>query len=176
MNGDKINQLRIAGESFIHNCNMEDTSVGLVTFGLEPEEIRRPLSNDSTLLLSEILSLVADGGTPMGEAMKYTLENIPITRGVLVSDGRPTDNPQCWKEVAHMYAEATIPIDCVHVGDSENGVDVMKSIAEITGGIYMKFKDVGNFASAFKFLTPGSRALLTSGSVDAQALGATEIK
>jgi hypothetical protein len=75
-----------------------------------------------------------------------------------------------------MFKEAGVPIDCVHIGSSTGGESTLKEIAERTGGVFMKFTDVGNFAKNFKYLTPGYYGQLTSGAISAAALGATEIK
>jgi uncharacterized protein YegL len=121
------------------------------------------------------MGLHADNGTPMGDAMSDVLYSMPVTRCVLVSDGAPNNVTQVY-EIAQMYQEAQIPIDCVHIGHSASGEDVLQKIAELTGGKFVKFTNISSFAGAFKYLSPGLYGMLTSGAVTADELGAREIK
>jgi Mg-chelatase subunit ChlD len=114
-----------------------------------------------------------------------SIEEMSMTRGVVVSDGVATD----WTEIdidqalestkgkiLQIYKEQGIPLDCVHISSSQEGEDLLRRIASETGGIFLKFSDVNAFSKAFGYLTPGYRAMLTSGSVDAKQIGAKEIK
>ena len=174
MRGSKMENLKTAVNSFTQACDFCTTSIAVESFGRSPE-VSLPLVNNAGLVQLEVNQLAAEGGTPLADAMERALNNIPMTRAVIVSDGQ-ADRPDDCEAFAGQYAKAGIPCDCVHIGESTAGEDLLKRIAELTGGIFMKFRESGNFAQAFKFLTPGFRALLTSGQVDAQAIGATEIK
>ena len=128
----------------------------------------------------------AGGGTPMRACVEWCIEGISMTRGVIVSDGAPTD----WRESYYdeeddipkqdttlvKYIEQKIPIDCVHIGNTDSGEAFLKKIAEATGGIFLKFSDTSAFSKAFGYLAPAFRAMLTSGQVDAKELGANEVK
>lgn len=169
----KIAYLREAGESFVQFCNFSETSVAIETF---PKKVNRPLNSMQGALLVEVSSLTADGGTPMGEAMQAMLEINPINRGVLISDGHPTDYN--WEEQARNFASAEIQIDCVHIGKTDRGKDTLQKIAEITGGMYFKFEDIENFTKSFKFLAPAFRAMLAASNEEEakKMLGASEAK
>jgi uncharacterized protein YegL len=175
MAGAPIEKLKDASTSFIQHCNSADTALGLRTFPKHSEVGEQPLSCDYAAILAAILGQHADNGTPMADAMQDILYGMPITRAVMVSDGAPNDTPRVY-ELAHMYQEAQIPIDCVHIGHSSSGEDVLQKVAEITGGKFIKFTDIASFAGAFKYLTPGLYGMLTSGAISAQELGAREIK
>ena len=173
----KIQYLKQAVDSFIGTMNPGDTAAALRAFGIE---LATPLTNSIPALMIEAMSLRAEGGTPMCTTMHETLNALPITRAVLVSDGESTDGDPIHGDKegggpAWKYKEAGVPVDCVHIGDSKGGEETLKKIAEITGGIFMKFKDAGAFARAFKYLTPSLRLQLTAG--NAQALtGADEVR
>ena len=155
MTGEPLDQLKVAAKAFLDACDAANTAVAVNTF--EPT-IHINLSNTFDYHKIEIQALPSTGGTPMGEAMEDMLLTEPITRGVLVSDGDATGTDPL--RVARNYKEAGVPIDCVHIGESVAGTETLKAIAGITGGMYMKFKDIHQFAHAFKYLTPAYRALL----------------
>jgi hypothetical protein len=59
--------------------------------------------------------------------------------------------------------ERKVPVDTVYIGskDDEKPVSVMKEIAERTGGVFLIFEPgKANFRTAFKYLSPGYRAML----------------
>lgn len=174
MSGSKNKSLQDACTDFVQQCNMTDTALAIETFGAEPE-IRVALTTQQPLLLMTTMSIPAHGGTPMAGALDYVLRSYSITRGVLVSDGQP-DSEHTAYTAAEQYRAAEIPVDCVHIGNSMSGEACLRRIAEITGGMFIKFTDIASFARNFKYLTPAYYAQLTSGSVSAAQLGATEIK
>jgi len=176
MRGDKIASLRDACTNFVQCCNMADTSLALETFGLDDADTTRlPLTCFAPFLQTTIQTLSACGSTPMDKAMQYVLEHYSLTRCVLVSDGEP-DNELRVHELAQLYREAQLPCDCVHIGASARGEACLRRVAEVTGGQYIKFTDIASFSRSFKYLTPAFYGQLTSGSVTAAQLGATEIK
>jgi uncharacterized protein YegL len=177
MGGEKIVSLRDACSSFVTSCNFGDTSLAIEPFGEDdnPPRNRLALTCFSPFLMTTIQSLRAAGGTPMAQHMKYVLDSYSLTRAVLVSDGQP-DNESAVFDQAACYAEAGLPCDCVHIGNSTSGEDVLRRVAEITGGQFIKFTDIASFSRSFKYLTPAYYAQLTSGTATAAMLGATEIK
>ena len=176
MSGHKEESLRNAVASFVNSCSFADTSVALEPFGEGwPPPNRLPLTTFGPMLLTTAMMLRASGGTPMAEAMDYVLNSYSLTRCVLVSDGQPDSEERAY-DVARQYQTASLPCDCVHIGDSSSGEQCLRKIAEMTGGQFIKFTDINSFAKSFKYLTPAYYAQLTSGNVSAAQLGAKEIK
>ena len=175
MGGNKLDRLKDACTSFVQHCNMGDTSIALDCFPQHGGLSSVDLSVSNGVIIALILGLSAGGGTPMADSMNRVLTSVPLTRGILVSDGQP-DNPNAVLETARMYAEAQIPIDCLHIGDYDGGKELLQQVAEITGGKFLKFTDMNSLVSAFKYLTPAMYGMLTSGAVDAAELGAKELK
>jgi len=179
MHGEKEQHLRSACEEFIRSCDFSNTSVAIRTFGLEGAELRGPLSRSSVILNTLTNQLRATGGTPMLACLRDSIENLSMTRGLVISDGSATD----WiavqhpynNEVVEKYKAAGIPVDCVHIGDSTSGEGLLKFLAEATGGLFIKFKNTGNFAQAFKYLAPAYRAMLGDGKV-LLTFGADEVR
>jgi uncharacterized protein YegL len=163
MSGDSIKLLESAVQDFIQKSNPSDTAIAIESF---PEQIRIELTDDKTKLWFMTMGLKADGGTPMVNAMEYCLKNYSATRAIIISDGQPNDEPG--EELLTQYKRNEIAIDTVHIGSFTGGEDCLKRISEATGGLFVKFKDVKQFANAFAYLLPETRAnasslLLTSG-------------
>lgn len=176
MSGDKIQHLRDAVTSFINSCSFADTSVAIQTFGGDDSNTGRvPLTAQSPLLLMTVMGLEACGSTPMHTAMDFVLNSYSITRGVIVSDGQPDSEGSVY-EAAALFKEAGLPVDCVHIGQGASGEACLRKVAELTGGQYIKFTDVAAFSKSFKYLTPAFYAMLTSGAITAEDLGAKELK
>ena len=171
----KLDLLKEAVENFASRCDFSNTSVAVETF---PERSSLPLSV-GTVVMFRAQNLKASGGTPLRLCVTKAIERVSMTRAVIVSDGEAED----WfvedikdDAVLKLYKHQQIAIDCIHIGDSSSGEELLRRIAHETNGLYLKFTDVGAFASAFGYLTPGFRAMLTSGTLDAAKLGASEIK
>jgi len=174
----RIELLKEAVENFIARCNFVDTAIAIETF---PPSISVPLTNNLSVLQSSTFGLHASGNTPMHQCVSRSIEKLAMTRAVLVSDGEATD----WKyfdkkepqdDILTKYKDAKIPIDCVHISNDSGGETLLRRIAEATEGLFLKFTDVSAFASAFGYLTPGLRGMLTNGSVSANDLGAKEVR
>lgn len=171
----KIQHLKDAIQGFLQCVNFTDTSCAIECFEARDTKYRVPLTRLSPQLMLMAMSLETTCSTPMGEAMSYALEHYPITRAVLVSDGSPTDGDASIQQ-AERYAKAEIPVDCVHIGETSSGEAHLQKIAEITGGVFIKFADVASFGRSFKYLSPAFYGQLTSGNISAEELGAKEVK
>jgi hypothetical protein len=183
----KIDLLKEAIDNFVNRCDFTNTSLAVETF---PPQLELGLTSVGVMVTSSVAGMSASGNTPMRRCVELCLEKIPMTRGIIVSDGEATD----WYDAVYdfddaetpakhpadtilsKYKLADIPIDCVHIGDSSSGEERLGKIAKETEGIYLKFTDVSAFASSFGFLTPGYRAQLTNGSLSAEQLGASEVR
>jgi hypothetical protein len=179
MDGLPMQQQKKAIAAFLGVCNPLDTAVGITPMNRERINL--------TLIHPVILSKTAGwpdhggGGTPMFKALGQALEQNP-SRVVLVSDGQPMDgsanhNNQ-WDDpskegkspinpILVKYQSATIKIDTVFIGDDSDktGQAEMRAIAELTGGMYIFFKEGESFAKQFKYLAPAYYAMLTAGQI-----------
>jgi Mg-chelatase subunit ChlD len=162
------------------------TAIAVTTI---PYETEKDFTTDPCQVELYVMDLTVRGSTPMKGALLKILNNFSCTRVVLVSDGEPTDwyevvyqadtqEEKRWaiKETLAEYISFSVPIDCVHIGKDTKGEDLLKLIAEVTGGIYVKFKDVARLMTGLSYLTPAKRLLLTSGQLNTALLGADEVK
>ena len=112
----------------------------------------------------------------MADPLDYVIDEWPLTHGIVISDGCP-DSQTAVLASAERYKQKGVKLDAVHIGDKdEQGESLMKNIATITGGVYIKFTDLDSFAKNFKFLTPKHRLTLTTSKNPIALLGAAEIK
>src|SRR5271156_1237092 len=174
---DRKSKLRLLSEAvqdFALRSNPADTAVAVESF---PSGFRIDLTNDSQQIYMRMIEIPTFSDTPMGEGLKNGLTHHKPTRAMLISDGEATDGDSSYEE-ANKYKSNEIIIDCVHIGDSTSGEERLKRIASITGGIYLKFKDVNSFSSNFHYLLPESRATI-AGMLPYEVerlLGANEVK
>jgi Mg-chelatase subunit ChlD len=154
MCGERISNLSSAVQDFVQKADFSNTAIAIETF---PNGLRLPLMTDKTALWLHCMSFEASGGTPMSEAMEYSFQNCKMTRGIIISDGQPDSSERC-KNWARSFKEKEIPLDCIHIGDSSSGEELLKSLSEITGGLFVKFKDTSSFAQAMHFLLPETRS------------------
>lgn len=168
----KISLLRKAFSSYLDNCVPALNAVGIATF---PEQAYEPPTTNHSMIRDLVNQLEATGGTPLAAALNYVEQNEPITHGVIISDG-DADEPELSKEIATKFGTKLVKLDTVHIGSSTGGEELLKSIAEITGGIYVKFTDVNAFAKTFQYLSPAKRGLLTQSTNPVALLGAAEVK
>jgi Mg-chelatase subunit ChlD len=164
------------------------TAIAVTTIPYE-YETEKDFTTDPYQIETYVMGLDVKGSTPMKRALLEILNRLSCTRVVLVSDGEPTD----WHEVVYQtdtqeekkraiketlggYIKLSIPIDCIHIGKDTKGEDLLKLVAEVTGGIYVKFKDVERLMTGLSYLTPAKRLLLTSGQLNTALLGADEVK
>jgi hypothetical protein len=186
----RIDLLKDAVQNFVTRCNFADTSVAIATFPGRSDKAM-PLTCQPSTIIGYSVGLEPSGDTPLHKCVTRSVTDIAMTRGVIVSDGGATDwredgdstdyedgelKPRIDTSVLSIYKEQGIPLDCVHISLGTDGEALLRRIAAETGGIFIKFSDISAFARAFGYLTPGYRAMLTSGSVSAGELGAKEIK
>lgn len=180
MGTDGMENAHKAVRGFTNSCNMLDTSIAVVPLN----KASQPLTCNYDLLNMYVSSIHATGGTPIYRKLDEMITNVKITRGVLFSDGDPTDssiladekktetNNDFWyghrtsaqaKEVLQKYVAKEIPIDTIYIGIEESsGYKEMKRIAEITNGTFIHFKDTNSLSTGLKYLAPKYRALLAN--------------
>lgn len=170
----KLDLLKEAVQDFALRSNPSDTAIAVESF---PSGFRIDLTVDSNEVYLKMMQIKTLGSTPMGEGLTNALEHHSPTRAMLISDGDQTDNNRPF-DVASEYAKREIIVDCVHIGDSTGGEETLRRIASITGGLYIKFKDVTSFASNFHWLLPESRQQI-AGMLPSEVqmlLGSDEVK
>jgi Mg-chelatase subunit ChlD len=168
----RIEYLREAVQSFLQSCNPDDTEIAIYNFGGKDEDDRR-LGTDFGTLTVCALTMEAQGGTPMGWGMEKALKE-PLSRAVLISDGEATDGDASYRQ-AETFRAAQVPVDCIHIGPTESGEARLRRIADMTGGIYIKFRDASQLTAKLHYLTPAYRGLLCDKNEAKLLLGADEV-
>lgn len=166
MGGQKLIDAKKGISSFLKACG-QGTSVALYCF----HKARRWGLTADLFILDQLKdSIEADQSTPLFTTMEAMLEKENLTRAVIFSDGEATDGSMdsiTSRNIVEQYKARGIMVDCVFIYNARDGVEVdnrnLQMIAEMTGGLYIKFKDSELFAQNFKYLTPAFRAYLTDG-------------
>jgi len=164
MGGNKILNAHKGVEEFLRNCKPNQTAVCVYPMNMPPITLDAKLPSVA-LAVHEI---AATGRTPLHNTALSMLRNEKLTRAIVFSDGNPTDDG--FETLVTLAKEQKIPIDTVLIGNW--GMEYMKNLAEATGGIFLHFDPAKtNFATNFKYLTPGYRAMLRDSNFKAKVEG-----
>ena len=167
-----VDDAKTGVRNFLASCKSLETSVCIYPFQKEGTV----LTCDYSVLNIYVAGLDANAGTPLYTTMIKLLNDQKITRGVIFSDGEPTDDsryswehdkPESTKSKKEQAIEAAkskeMPFDTIFIGDKEaSGYKEMKWIAEQTGGIFINFEDSYSLSKNLKYLSPGLRFLLAN--------------
>jgi hypothetical protein len=154
-----------ATQAFVTQIDSSNTTVALQSF---PDYLNTELTNDKTQLWLMTQSFSTCGDTPLCSALRAKVQE-DITRVIIISDGEPTDGDPTYdtemgsetgSSIVSLYAGKKIPIDCIHISNSTSGEDLMKRIAKLTGGHYIKFRSISNMVEAMSYLLPQNRGVL----------------
>src|ERR1700742_4359694 len=156
MGSEGMKLAKKAVEGFLQACTPQETSVCVFPYNADSQDSLVCIYDQINFYLGPIQST---GNTPL---FSNTLEILTkeITRAILFTDGHPDyEDTANNKEKAILLAiERKIPFDCVYIGHGDN--ELLKEIAERTGGIYVHFDDTTTFSKQMKYLSPKYRALL----------------
>lgn len=164
MYGTKITDAHAGVEEFIRNCDPNNTAVAVHPMNSDCHATF-PLTRKLYTVAQGVKNYAPTGSTPLFRTLKDMLEEENLTRGIVFSDGEPNPGDVTgYKEISIPLAvEKKIPVDTVYIGhkDDTNAVKLMQEIAERTGGVFLIFEPgKANFRTAFKYLSPGYRAML----------------
>jgi hypothetical protein len=163
MVGTSIKDAHKGCEEFLRSCDPKTTAIACYPMNTKNSNENGNLEIKLSVNLMMISTLInkyrALGGTPLYETTKKIMENEPINRAIVFSDGQPNYGDVTENDVVTIALEKKIPIDTVYIGYSDN--ETLQKLAERTGGIYLHFdSNKSNFRTAFKYLSPGYRAML----------------
>lgn len=172
-NKSKLECLKEAVQDFALRSDDQTTAIAVQSF---PEGFCIDLTVDKQEVYLKMTQIHTLGDTPIGQGMISALRQKP-SRCMIISDGEATDGNAAFDQ-AKSYKEKELVCDTVHIGESTSGEATLKKIAEITGGMYLKFRDAQTFAESFHFLLPEQREAI-AGMLPyerAKLLGADESK
>jgi len=162
----RIDYAKLAVKGFVDRTDLNTNAIGILPFSEDYQEAAffnySSISTDIISFVNGLNALI--GHTPLCKSILTILnkEEKP-SRAIVFSDGEATDKyPSFLEDIRRNPPIRTVIIDTVAIGQDSH---FLKEIAEATGGIYLFFKDVSQFASQLKYLSPQLRFLLTSQSV-----------
>ena len=156
----KIEVLKTAMNEVIKHKG--DTTISLIRFSDNFEEMCPPTS-DGKYINKLISNLYADGGTGMGEALRYAMRMAREFGGyrkriLLVSDGEPTDMYE--EQILDMVRKESrgVIIDTIAIAFGR-GEDFMRQLSEITGGVFVNLYTKEKVVEVVKLMAPENRML-----------------
>lgn len=153
MFGSLMTNAHAGVEEFLRSCNPRTTAVAVYPMN----EKAMPLTTGLAVLSSLVTKLGPTGSTPLVETLESMLVKENITRAIVFSDGCPDSSNT--STVVPTCRERKVPVDTVYIGSGDS--KFLEKLAKDTGGIYLVFSgDKSNFRTAFKYLSPGYRAML----------------
>lgn len=161
MTGAKIDSVKSATKQIVRMlvpCNTEFSVMAYSGKKENPTIFSLPFSTNEFELLTFIDGLKAEGGTPLGVAIKrgsFYFNSDKNTKSVqqtiiLLSDGRSDDNiSEALKELKER--KSTIRCECIgfDIENDKPAQEQLKMIAKETGGEYYVASDVSNVVKAF---------------------------
>lgn len=164
MSGKGITDAHAGTEEFLRSCNPSTTAITIYPMNPSDEHVNIPLTTKMYAAAVTIKTWDATGSTPLFKTLMNMLEAELLTRGIIFSDGGPNyDDEQLMETAIADAIKRKVPVDTVYIGNASDGhaVEIMKTIAERTGGVFLIFDpNKSNFRTAFKYLSPGYRAML----------------
>lgn len=165
MYGSKISDAHGGVEEFIRNCDPNNTAVAVYPMNEKEGIPKLSLTRKLYSVAQGVKQYQPTGGTPLFETLERMLSEEKLTRAIVFSDGSPNGGDvNYYKDIAIKSAiEKKIPTDTVYIGDRSDttAVTLMQELAERTGGIFLILEPgKANFRTAFKYLSPGYRAML----------------
>lgn len=165
MHGAKIKDAHEGVEEFIRNCDPKNTAIAVYPMNADCGAKQYRLTRKLFEIAQGIKAYAPTGGTPLFETLELMLKAESLTRAIVFSDGSPNwgDESQFGESSIATAVELKIAVDTVYIGSAldTKSVQIMKNIAERTGGVFLVFEPgKANFKTAFKYLSPGMRAML----------------
>lgn len=186
MHGQKIKDAHEGITEFMRECVPNETAIKIAPLNAAP----LPYTCNLPKLATEVVNIKDSGDTPLYEVTQANMVpegKITPRRMILFSDGSPNDAGSWndWREETEfmhsgphnltvtMAQERGIILDTCLIADANYSKDdaeyqIMKDLAEKTGGIFIVFeKGKCSFKHGFKYLTRGNRLLLMDSSFKA---------
>jgi hypothetical protein len=176
----KIDDAKAGIRNFSTQCNPRDTAIAVYPLNVDP----KPLTCNFDLLNLLVASIGATGGTPLyTKTIQMLKSEDNYTRGILFSDGEPTDgssgyymeeedrdrNSDPKENMIQLALNKKTPLDTIYIGLSDcKGYNLMKEIADRTGGIFIHFRDSASLSANLKYLAPALRGILMNAELKAK--------
>lgn len=156
--GRQMNRMEAVIEAIhyiVDSSSRATSQIGLIGFSSAPEVLAMPTDKFSVVKVAA-MALRPTSSTQYGPALERALV-LEADRVILLSDGEANDKDAAIK-MAHTYRERKIKIDTVGIGD--DGLALLKQIADMTGGVFMFADNLEELQTAFGKLETRARFML----------------
>lgn len=164
----RIVAVKLAVENLL-SASSPNTSRILVSKFSHHSSIVCPLTNRYQMVREAIASISPNGGTKILPALEMTtdvlrLQEVIVRRIIVLSDGEAWDEDLAIAWAIKTKASYRLPIiDTIYFNSTDNGKNLMVTLAEISGGKFYYASDADQLAKTFKQLDVKTRGLLTDG-------------
>jgi Mg-chelatase subunit ChlD len=162
MNHEQIASCHAGIEEFLRSCVRDQTAVCIYPMNAAPTS----LTTNLPALAILARAIHATGSTPLQRTLIQMLSEHNLSRAIVFSDGVPDTEDEV--EFARIVAFKK-PVDTVYIPSAQTrsyrpynaAREYLQKLAAATGGIFLEFaQGRSNFATAFKYLSPGLRFML----------------
>jgi Mg-chelatase subunit ChlD len=167
---NRLDKVKEAVRIFLERSDPSKSHVGLCKFGTM-SEIVCPITNQYQLVRLALQGTQVAGCTsilPALDMSNYALldSDVHVRRMIVLSDGEAQDSQQAVAWAGGILARnrhRLAIIDTVYFSSTEEGKELMITLAELSGGKFYYAPDFARLVSAFRQLDAKTRGLLTDG-------------
>jgi len=152
--GSRSDAAATALRRIVAASNSKDTSYAILSYNSYSHVIC-PMGTGYAKLLATAFS--PTGGTVLLPSLTHALEQ-RSNRCILLSDGGIYDIYECFLLIERTFVPNGIKIDTIAIGDAND--DVMKRLAEMTGGVFRRANTPSELQDIFLSLEPKNYLLL----------------
>jgi len=156
MSPEQIADAKEGCEEFLRSCGANTTAVCCYPMNIKGFKLTKNLP---ALGIGIKNMNPGYGGTPLVATTEKMLDENSLNRAIVFSDGQPNSSN------IESLLRREIKIDTVYISNGyldQVAINFLKNLAEKTGGIYLQFeRGKSNFRTAFKYLSPSLRHMLS---------------
>lgn len=152
MDGEPLENIKQASSDLAVTLTDQDVSVGLLTFSEVVDVVAAP-TTDTDLLLEQIDGIEVDVGTALYDGVIAGVEELEpmegITNLIVLADGEDNRSDITLGETIDTAEAAGVPVTVIALDTPFFEPDVLRPLAEETGGRFVMVEDVEQFAAVF---------------------------
>lgn len=150
MEGAALENAKSAAEEAVSHMDEDNQKIALISYD-ESATLNQCLSNKKNTLKQGIRSISSNGGTNISAGLSAGLDELENESGsravILMSDGQDGGSEQDMQDAIERAVKENICVYTVAFGESDD--DYMESIAETTGGKFVKASDSSELADIY---------------------------
>ncbi len=151
---DPENYLSVGTVGLIENLHAKsDIQIGVVSFDYKAQ-LLQALTHDRRIAITALENLDRDGGTDIAEGITAALAELAAnarpgsSRAIMLfTDGRSSERKT--REAMQQARASGVAIHTLQLGDDEDGTEILREVADGTGGSFIQVTDPTGLPQAF---------------------------